>query len=434
VNRHTRSVNDTSSPRSGTGIHDPRAWLYAGLAVAAVGWGAQEFTPLLLFYQSHLHLSTTTLQATFVPYVVGLIPGLLLGGPCSDRYGRRKVLAVTMIATALGSVLLIGGATGITWIMAGRAVAGIASGAGFSSGSAWIKELSATTTDVGINPGPRRFTITMGLGFTLGPLVAGILAQWGPAPTITPYLPHLALAAAAFAAVLRAPETLTPTTSTDLLRHFHIDEVRNRRFRTVILPLAPWVFATVAIALGYLPALVKTHITGYPAIYSAGIVVCNAGAGVLIQPLARRINHPNRPQLLATATIINVAGLLIAALAAALIQPAIALLAALTLGAGYGCLQVYGLLEVQRLARPDHLAGLTAIYQALGYIGFTASYPLAALATYASPATLLTWVAALAALTLILTTRAAIRTAPQPTPTTHPMEVNVAASMAQQHD
>ncbi len=412
VNTYAQSVRDISSPKPGSGAGAARAWLYAGLAVAAVGWGAQEFTPLLLFYQSHLHLSTTMLQATFVPYVIGLIPGLLLGGPFSDRYGRRKVMAVTMVATALGSVLLIAGATGISWIMAGRLVAGISSGAGFSSGAAWIKELSVASSDVGVNPGPRRFTVTMGIGFTSGPLVAGVLAQWGPAPTVVPYLPHLVLAAAAFFAVLRAPETLVPNSSTDLLRHFHIHEVRDRRFRTVVMPLSPWVFATVAIALGYLPALVKSHITGYPAIFSAGIVVANAGAGVLVQPLARRINNPDRPQLLATAAVLNVGGLLIAALAAALVQPELALLAALVLGAGYGCLQVYALLEVQRLARPDHLAGLTAIYQALGYVGFMASYPLAALGSVASPAVLLLWVAMLAALTLAWSTRAAIRTAP----------------------
>jgi MFS family permease len=411
VNRNAHTVNDaTASPLRS----DARAWLYAGLAVAAVGWGAQEFTPLLLFYQSHLHLSATMLQATFVPYVIGLIPGLLLGGPFSDRYGRRRVMAPTMVATALASVLMILGTAGIGWVMAGRLLAGIASGAGFSSGAAWIKELSVAGPDAAVNPGPRRLTVAMGVGFCLGPLVSGVLAQWVPAPGVVPYLPHLVLSALAFAAVLRTPETLVPDSGASLLRNLHIGEVRGRRFRTVVAPLAPWVFIVVAIAIGYLPTLVKSHITDYKLIFSAAVVVANAGAGVSVQPLARRVNRPDRPLLLVTGLGICVVGLLIAALAAGLVSPPLVLLASFLLGAGYGCAQVYGLLEVQRLARPDHLAGLTAIYQALTYIGFAASYPLAALQQFAAAWVLLVVVAGLALLTLLWTARAAVTTAPGP--------------------
>jgi hypothetical protein len=89
-------------------------------------------------------------------------------------------------------------------------------------------------------------------------------------------------------------------------------------------------------------------------------------------------------------------------------------LASFLLGAGYGCAQVYGLLEVQRLARPDHLAGLTAIYQALTYIGFAASYPLAALGEFVAASVLLVVVAGLALLTLLWTARMAVVTAPGP--------------------
>ena len=57
--------------------------------MSAIAWGSQQFTPLLLVYKDLLHLSATDVQATFLPYVFGLMPGLLFGGPCSDRFGRR---------------------------------------------------------------------------------------------------------------------------------------------------------------------------------------------------------------------------------------------------------------------------------------------------------------------------------------------------------
>lgn len=410
----TSPPRGTDSHPGGPVLSGRWTWLRAGLAVAAVGWGAQEFTPLLLLYRERLDLSNTIVQATFLPYVIGLIPGLLLGGPISDRFGRRTVMAPTMLASALATVLLIPGGSALGWLFAGRLVAGVASGAGFSSGAAWIKELSVADATPGHNPGPRRLTVAMGIGFGLGPLVAGVLAQWAPAPTVVPYLPHLALVAAAFWLVLGTPETLVANPASNLLRHLHIGEVRSRRFRMLVVPLAPWVFAVVAIAIGYLPGLVREQISGYPLIFSAAVTVANAGAGIGIQPFARRIHRPDRPRLLTTAMGIMVGGLLVAAAAAQFTAPPLVLVASLVLGAGYGCCQVYGLSEVQRLARPDHLAGLTAIYQALSYVGFAASYPLAAIGAVVPAAILLVGVAVLAALTLLWTTHAATVTAPEP--------------------
>jgi MFS family permease len=379
-----------------------RQWWRAALAVAAVGWGAQQFAPLLLLYQARLHLSATVTQATFGLYIFGLIPGLLLGGPFSDRYGRRRVMAPTLVASAVATVLLMFGGAGVGWLFAGRLLAGVASGAAFSSGAAWIKELSSGGSPGGAGRGPRRITVAMSAGFGLGPLVAGVLAQWAPAPTVLPYLPHLVLTAVAVPAVLGAPEIRVPSED-GLLRRLRIPEVRDRRFLRVVVPLAPWVFGSVAVAMAYLPWVVRDRLGGYAVVFSATVTLLTAFAGILVQPLARRVDVPGRPRLLGTSMAIVVAGTLIAALAAAVVQPVLVVVAALVLGAGYGCCQVFGLIEVQRLARPEHLAGLTAAYQAVSYLGLAVSLPLAA-ATQAVPAgVLLLAVAALAALTLVWT-------------------------------
>jgi hypothetical protein len=84
-------------------------------------------------------------------------------------------------------------------------------------------------------------------------------------------------------------------------------------------------------------------------------------------------------------------------------QAVLVLPAAVVLGCGYGCCLVYGLVEVQRIAPPGELAGLTAVFQAATYLGFAAPYLLSVLRGYASPTVLLLGVAALAALTLAVT-------------------------------
>ncbi|MGH7882796.1 MAG: MFS transporter [Candidatus Dormibacteraceae bacterium] len=291
-----------------------RVWLRAGGrgCRGGGGLGANQFAPLLLMYRAHLGLSTATVEATFGLYALGLIPGLLLGGPLSDRYGRRRVMLLALITSVLGSVLLIAGGSALGWLLTGRLIAGVASGAAFSSGAAWIKELSFAGSPDERNPGLRRVTVAMSVGFAGGPLLVGILAQWAPLPTVLPYLPHLALAVLAIPLVLYTPETRAPNRQNSLWQQLFVPAVCGRRFRTVVVPLAPWVFGSASIALAYLPGLVQARVGGNVLVFSAVVAMLTALAGILVQPLARRVDHPRKPRLIGTAMVIVVAGLLVA--------------------------------------------------------------------------------------------------------------------------
>jgi predicted MFS family arabinose efflux permease len=90
-------------------------------------------------------------------------------------------------------------------------------------------------------------------------------------------------------------------------------------------------------------------------------------------------------------------GVALAAVTAATGSPWLAVPVALLLGAAYGIAVVSGLLEVQRIARPDELAGLTGAYYALCYVGFLLPAALAALGRWVSYPTMLAIVAVLAA-------------------------------------
>jgi MFS family permease len=226
-------------------------------------------------YRAELGVGAATVQAVFAMYVVGLVPGLLLGGPVSDRYGRRPVVLAALAASVAAVEQERRGGHGVAWLFAGRLVAGFASGAGFSAGAAWIRELSA---GVGAEHGPRRATVAMTVGFGLGPLVAGVLAQWAPARTVLPYLPHLLLAIAALPLVRRTPETRTPAGDARL----RVPDMSSRRFRTVVAPLAPWVFATVAVGIAYLPGLVAPRLGGYVLLFCTLVTLLGAATGIAV--------------------------------------------------------------------------------------------------------------------------------------------------------
>jgi hypothetical protein len=83
-----------------------------------------------------------------------------------------------------------------------------------------------------------------------------------------------------------------------------------------------------------------------------------------------------------------------------------ALIAAALFGVGYGIGIVNGLIEVQAMADPESLAGLTAIYYALTYIGFLLPVILAGLAHFTSYPMLLAGVTLLCLACAAVTARA----------------------------
>ncbi len=397
-----------------------RPWLGAGLAACMIGWGTNQFTPMLLLYRARLGLSAPVADAMFAMYAIGLVPGLLAGGSLSDRIGRRRVILFALVTSIIGGGVLIAGTHGIGWLFAGRLIIGLGSGSAFSAGSAWIKELSAPPhEDPAPGAGPRRATAAMTLGFALGPLTAGVLAQWAPLPTVLPYLPQLAGAIGAIGLAARAPETVRPGARPSprwwLVR---VRDAGHPRFLCVVLPVAPWVFISVAVGFVYVPGLVAGRAAGIPVAFGAAVAVAAAGAGVAVQPLARRLaarDEPQRPRLLVTGMLLVITGLLAEAGVAAAghlgsWQPVLALAISAELGCGYAIILVFGLTEVTLIARPEDLAGLTGVFQVACYTGFAAPIIMALLQGSVSAPMLLLGTAALAVLALAWTSWQARRT------------------------
>ncbi|HET9126441.1 MAG TPA: MFS transporter, partial [Solirubrobacteraceae bacterium] len=170
-----------------------KPWLRVCGVMFAVGWGANQFSSLLLAYKLHEGLSAGTGDALFGVYALGLIPALLLLGPISDARGRRAITCGAGVLSGLATCALIAGERAVLLLFLGRLLAGVASGAAFAAGTAWVKELSVAPYDPTADgeAGARRAAIALSAGFGTGPLVAGLLAQWAPDPLLSAYLPHL---------------------------------------------------------------------------------------------------------------------------------------------------------------------------------------------------------------------------------------------------
>ena len=345
----------------------------------AVAWGGNEFTPLLVMYRAG-GLDSVTVDALLGAYVLGIVPALLLGGPLSDRYGRRPLLLPAAPIAALASIVLAIG-SGTPWVLAiGRILSGVALGLVMAVGTTWVTELAVQGGDTAA--GARRASLALTAGFLVGAGVASTLAQWFPWPDRLTYVLHAALAAGAAVWLLRVPETVTaPGARVGRLRDdLRFPAVTHRRFLRVVLPTAPWVFGCAGAAYAVLPSLLADHAGTVPVAFAGLMTVLTLGCGIGIQVVARRIDTPRSARASVVAMALIVVGMMLGAVAAATLSLAAGLVAAAVLGVGYGLALVAGLSEVTRIAEPRHLAGLTAVYYSIAYLGFFVPMALAWLA------------------------------------------------------
>ncbi len=96
-------------------------------------------------------------------------------GNLSDKFGRRPVILTSLFGFFL-DYLLLAFAPNITWLFVGRIIAGI-TGASNTTASAYIADIS-TPENRAKNFG--LIGAAFGLGFIIGPVIGGLLGQYGP--------------------------------------------------------------------------------------------------------------------------------------------------------------------------------------------------------------------------------------------------------------
>ena len=360
-----------------------RAWVRVAFAMFAVGWGANQFSPMLIVYRHELRLGADAVAGLFLVYALTLIPGLLVGGPASDRFGRRPVVLPFVALSPLATLLLALGPRLLALIAAGRALAGLCSGVVFGSATAWVQELSH-----GTGQSARRAALALTAGFGLGPVVAAVLAQWVPDPLVVPYVPHLVIGVAAAIMVWPAPEGVHQPRARLVrkARNWPPEAVRTWRFWLAVAPASPIVFGSVSLAIVVLPEDVtnaRTLSAGF-----AGLMTALAfSAGVSIQPLARRLGNPLAGIVAGLCCAAAGAGVGVAAVAGA--DRVLAGVSAVLLGLAYGLCLVSGLRQAEQTVRGTGSAqrgAAVACYYALAYLGFAAPYLAAGLGTVAGQA------------------------------------------------
>lgn len=95
-------------------------------------------------------------------------------GKLSDRYGRRPILFISLLGSALGYFVL-GFANTLFLVFVGRIISGV-TGGNISTAQAYIADVTSKENRA---KGMGLFGAAFGLGFILGPAIAGVLSKYG---------------------------------------------------------------------------------------------------------------------------------------------------------------------------------------------------------------------------------------------------------------
>jgi len=266
-------------------------------------------------------------------------------GTLADRIGARPVLLGGLLAFAAASALYaVADSPG--WLWAARLGQGAAASAFSPSASALVARL---------NPAAKRgrafgsYGFYKSIGYTLGPLLGGVLVRAGGLRLLFTVLALLAAAVAAWAALAVPPVPPLPRT-----RQTVADLARRLTDPAFLQPTAALAGATAALSVGvgFLP--VSGAAAGLGTVATGAAVSVLAACAALVQPRAGRALDASR---LTARTGIGIGLLTTAAGLACAMLPGLAgvLLAAVLIGIGTGLITPLGFATLAASTPPERL-------------------------------------------------------------------------------
>lgn len=129
------------------------------------------YLPALPALTAELGAATSVAQLTVTACLIGLAAGQLIAGPVSDRYGRRGILLIGIVAYIVTSTLCAISPT-VELLIAARFVQGLAGGVGIVIAQAAGRDVFSGRELIRFYA---RLTVVGGFAAVVGPLLGGLL-------------------------------------------------------------------------------------------------------------------------------------------------------------------------------------------------------------------------------------------------------------------
>jgi MFS family permease len=351
--------------RASRASHASGFWFVATAFTALMAFGTVP-TPLWPLYQVRDHFGATTVTVAFAVMVVGAAASFSTLGHLSDRLGRRRIIVPALLVGILSSVVLASWPA-LPGLIVGRVLTGVAVGLMASSATTYLGDLYHEAHHGRGSPFPTLVATAANLGgLALGPLFAGALAAWAPAPLVTPYVLFAVVMAVLLVLVLRSPETVdTELAAQDRPVRFALRPGRRAAFGSAAA-VGCAAFAVMGL-FSSLGAIIVRGQLGITSPFVIGLAPFTNFAASAVAQLA--LGRLGQRRLLTLGTLLFPAGLILTAVA--LYRPALWLFltAAALAGAGAGLLFKGAVSQSAMAAEPASRAGVLATFFVIAYIG-----------------------------------------------------------------
>jgi MFS family permease len=352
-----RAVEMRSVPR-------PFAFWFVGAAIATVTAASSAPSPLYPIYQSRFRFSDITLTVIFAIYVFSLLISLLTVGRLSDYIGRRVVLA-SALAVDAGAMALFVVSNSVGWLLWARAVQGFATGTAFGVAGAYLFDLQPAGSRLGslVN------TALPVLGIGLGAILAGVLVQYGPYPTVLIFVILMALFALLAFSTALLPETVRRVAgaATTLRPRIAVPPRARSAFAGAVPTMVSgWALngLTLSVGASLLAAVFRQSNHGVIGLVIGLFTLSAAAASVLERDLS-----PSIMARLGSAAI--AIGALLFVFALAWSSVALFVLASIVGGGGFGTGYLGSIRSVSQLAELRERAGLISAVYVVSYLAFS---------------------------------------------------------------
>ncbi len=322
-------------------------------------------TPLYPIYERRFGFGGIMVTLIFAVYAAGVIGSLILFGRLSDEIGRRAVLLPGLAFALISSgVFLVPGH--ITTLFIARVLSGLS--AGIFTGTA-----TATLADLAPPARQQCYSLLAAavnmFGLGLGPVFAGVLAQFAPAPLFLPYAIHigLVLVAGVLIYVIAEPSTITDGPVSWRPQRVSVpSQVRGTFIRAVIVGFAG--FAVIGLFNGVSPSFVGQvlHISDHLIL---GLVVFTLLAASTLGEIVSSLTQ-QRTALLAGCVGL-VIGVLVVGLAVVVASLWLLLIGAVVAGIGQGMSFRAGLGSVTAQSPSEQRSEVESSFFVVLYVGMS---------------------------------------------------------------
>jgi MFS family permease len=331
-------------------------------AFAAIMVGTTLPTPMYALYAQQMHFAVLTTTVIYATYAGGVLFALLAFGRWSDAIGRRPILLAGIVCAVASAVVFLA-ADSVPVLLVGRVLSGLS--AGIFTGTATAAVIEAAPETWRTRAAAVATVANMG-GLGIGPLLAGLLVEYAPAPLHLSFIVHIVLALLAGAAVLIVPETSQRTGSIGIQRLSVPAEVRAI---FVVASLAAFAgFAVTGLFAAVAPSFLA-QVVGIGNHALAGLIAGSIFAASAVAQVVARTMNPQRA--LAVGCAILVAGMVILALTLHLSSLIGLIAAAVLAGVGQGIGFSRGLAAVAERTPADRRAEVSSTYFVVAYVAIS---------------------------------------------------------------